>query len=405
MKKILFVDDEPNILEALSRMLFPMRKEWSMSFACGGEAALKLLGEEEFDVLVSDLRMPGMDGAALLMKVQEQHPDMVRFVLSGQSDMETSLKAVGAAHQFMAKPCNAKVLKSNVDRAFALRELLKGKQLKSLVSRADALPAAPHSYTALMKALQSPDTSIGDVGKIIESDIAMSAKVLQLVNSAFFGLGQHISAVTQAVSLLGLDTVKALVLLVGVFSQAEGKKLPKDVDLPALWDHCMTVADFSKVIARQEGQEKDVVSEAFTAGLLHDAGILLLAANFSSEYKHVLDFAFVNDIVLAEAEREHLGCTHAEAGAYLLGIWGLPDPILEAVAFHHCPRDCPGTAFGPLTMVHVANYLARETHGAGGEWSAPNIDQEYLQALGLEDRLDTWRDACSKSEAEKGARA
>ncbi|NIA15650.1 MAG: HDOD domain-containing protein [Nitrospiraceae bacterium] len=394
MKKILFVDDEPNILEGLERMLFPLQREWRIAFAGSGQEALDIMKEQAFDVIVSDMRMPGMDGAALLTEVKERYPDTVRFVLSGQSDRETTFRSVGLAHQFIAKPCNPKALKANVDSAFALRELLGNENLKRMISQADTLPALPKTYTALIDELQSEDASVSTVGEIVESDIGMTAKILQLVNSAFFGFGQDVASATQAVSLLGLDTVKALVLMVGVFSQADSKKVSEMLSLNALWRHSMTVGQYSQKISRAEKAGKDLIGDAYTAGVLHDAGQLLLAVNFIDDYRRVLDFASVSSVPLVDAEREVLGCTHAEVGAYLLGIWGLPDSIIQAVAFHHCPNLCPAVSFGPLTAVHAAEIFAHDAHGPDGDCSTPQIDLEYVDSLGLADRVDAWRDAC-----------
>ena len=403
MRKILFVDDEPNILEALERMLFPMQREWRIAFAGSGQEALDLMKQKSFDVIVTDMRMPGMDGAALLTEVKGRYPDTVRFVLSGQSDREITYRSVGLAHQFMAKPCNAKALKENVDSAFALRELLGNESLKRMISEADTLPALPEAYAALINELQSEDASVSSVGRIIEFDIGMTAKVLQLVNSAFFGLGQEVASATQAVSLLGLDTVKALVLMVGVFSQADDKEVPGELSLDALWQHSMAAGEWSQKISEAEKTGKDLVSDCYTAGVLHDAGRLLLAVNFIGDYRHVLDYAFVNNVPLDDAEREILGCTHAEVGAYLLGIWGLPDAIIQAVAFHHCPNLCPALSFGPLTAVHAANVLAHEAHGPDGDYcGAPQMDLEYLDRLGLADRVATWRTLCQPADQEKG---
>ncbi len=402
MKRILFVDDEPNVLEALERMLFSMRREWRIAFADGGQKALDLMEREPFDILVTDLRMPGVDGAELLTKTRERYPDTIRFVLSGQSDQETIFRSVGPAHQFMSKPCNPKVLKANVDRAFALRDILSNKELKRIVSQAGTLPALPKTYRRLMTELESKAASVGTVGAIIESDIGMTAKILQMANSAFFGLSQQVTGATQAVSLLGLDAVKAMILVEGVLSQASGKPLPKEFSLDTLFKHSMVVGAYSKAIATEEKLEKGLVGDAFTAGLLHDSGMLLLIVNFLEDYKHVLDYAFINEIPLVEAEREHLGSTHAEVGAYLLGIWGLSDPIVEAVAFHHSPQQSPGNSFSPLTAVHVANVLEREMHGTEGGWGLPRMDAVYLERLCLNGRVDDWRDLCHSVDQKRG---
>ena len=388
------MDDEPNVLEGLRRMLRPMRKEWEMAFTESGQGALDLMAQEPFDVIVSDMRMPDMDGAALLSEVMRRHPQTVRFVLSGQSEHETIFRSVGRTHQFLAKPCDAEVLKASVERALALRDVLTNESLRRFVSRIAALPSLPEAYTKLTTELQSPDASISTVGEIIETDVAMAAKVLQLVNSAFFGVRRHVSSVTQAVSLLGLDMIKSLVLMVGVFSRASAARLPAGFSLDALWRHSMAVGACCQAISKAEDAGKEITSDACTAGLLHDSGILVLAANHTEVYGQILDVVRSKNLSLTKAEQAAFGCTHAQVGAYLLGIWGLPDSIVEAVAFHHYPSRCRARDFGPLTAVHAANVLEHEAHGVDGGGLATTLDIDYLGQCGLEDRIVAWRETC-----------
>lgn len=396
------MDDEPNVLEGLSRMLRPMRKEWDMAFAKSGQEALDMMAKEPFDVIVSDMRMPGMDGATLLTRVTEEYPQTVRFILSGQSDRETIFRSVGSSHQFLAKPCDADVLKNTVDRAFALRDLLSGPAVKGFVSQMLTLPTLPEAYAKLVKELESPDCSISRVGEIVEADVGMTAKILQWVNSAYFGVRQHVLRATQAVSLLGLDTVKSLVLTVGIFSQAAKTNLPRRFHLERLWHHSVAVGAYARTISDCEGTDVKETSEGFTAGILHDVGMLVLASTISTEYDEILRAVQEQDVLLSEAERDHLGATHAEIGAYLLGLWGLPDPIVEALAFHHRPIQCLGRAFSPLTAVHVANCIEYEIHAGNKPKEQPALDLGYLSKLGLQDRLTPWRDVClAISEEEK----
>ncbi len=401
MKRILFVDDEPNILEGLERMLFPMQREWEMAFIGSGQEALEIMSRKPFDVIVSDMRMPGMDGAELLIAVMKHYPQMVRFILTGQSDKETILRSMGAAHQVLAKPCNPKALKTCVDRAFALRDVLGSRSVKKLVSQIGALPALPDAYNKLMAELQSPDASVQVIGKIIDADVGMTARILQMVNSVFFGVRKHVSNVEQAVSLLGLDAIKALLLMVGVFPQIKSAKLSETFSSEAFWHHCMAVAACSQKIALCENAGKDIISDAHTAGLLHDSGKLALVVNCPDEYNHAFDYAFVNSVSLAEAERETLGCTHAELGAYLLGIWGLPDPVVEAVAFHHSPSQCPNPSLSALTAVHAANVIDLEEDTETNLTPCAGFDEAYLAGLGLGNRIPSWRDACLSVSATK----
>jgi len=397
MKRILFVDDEPNILEGLARMLFPLRKEWQMAFAKSGEEALALMDKSPFDVIVSDMRMPGMDGATLLTEVMNRHPEVIRFVLSGESDKETIIRTLGNTHQFLAKPCDAKTLKGCVDRAFGLRGLLNSDSVKQLVSQIDSLPPMPALYIQLQKELESADASVSTVGSLIESDLAMTSKILQLVNSAFFGLRQRANTATQAVSLLGLNTIKSLVLMAGIFSHAADKPLAERLSLETLHTHSMAVGAFAQAIMKTASSDREVVSNALTAGLLHDSGILILAMSRPEAYDEVLRISTADNLPLTRVESAALGCTHAEVGAYLFGIWGLPDTIVEAVAFHHFPGQCLNQAFSPLTAVHVADVLHLSHAVDAEDQPLKNLDTAYVEGLGMTDHLPQWRSVCMKA--------
>ena len=247
-KRVLFVDDEPKVLDGLRRMLRKMRNEWEMEFATSGTEALEAIRKQPFDVVVSDMRMPGMDGAELLTKVREICPTAVRLILSGHSEKEMILKSVGPTHQFLAKPCDADTLKATVARACALRELLANEQLKGVVSGVKSLPSMPGLYTQLVEVLQSPDSSLQDVAAIIGGDIGMTAKILQLVNSAFFGLRRHIEGPAQAITYLGLDTVSAVVLTAGAFAEFEDSREATEV-AETLYPHSITAGSLAGHIA------------------------------------------------------------------------------------------------------------------------------------------------------------
>ncbi len=396
-KRILFVDDEPNILTGLQRMLRSMRGEWEMRFAQSGQEALQLLAEEPFDVVVSDMRMPGMDGAQLLGEVRNNFPQIVRIVLSGHSDQDLILKSVRPAHQYLSKPCDTDTLKLTIQRAEALRDHLTTDALRRVVSQTDSLPSVPALYAEIMDELRSPETSLQKIGEIISKDPAMTAKILQLVNSAFFGIPRQISSPAQAVNLLGLDTVKALVLTVGVFSQFDEVRQSR-FDIDKLWNHSIRTSAFAKEIAKTGNGEKGLVDSAFMAGMLHDVGKLVFATNLSDSYREVIDLMQNQEISFHGAEHQVMGATHAEVGAYLLGLWGLPDAIIEAVAFHHAPRKFPSDAFSSLTALHIANALE---HGKTASSAANNpvsgIDYEYLDRVRMTDRLAEWQEICEKA--------
>jgi HD-like signal output (HDOD) protein/CheY-like chemotaxis protein len=393
-KQILFVDDEPNVLQGLRRMLRSMRREWEMSFVESADEALRLLEKNPFDVIVSDMRMPGVDGAQLLNEVRMRYPQVVRIILSGHSDPALIFKSVATAHQYLGKPSQPEVLKYTIKRACALRELLAEDTLKQAISRMGSLPSLPLLYEQCMEELQSPTASLQKIGRIVSRDVGMSAKVLQLINSAFFGLRGNVSSPIHAVSLLGLDTIKALVLSMPLFSRFEQEGLPLRF-AEQLWNHSLRSAVYAKKIAVAEKQPHNTVEDAFMAGLLHDAGKLVLAANLVDPYRETLNAVKKGKGRLWEAEKTRFGTSHAEVGAYLMGLWGLPDAIVEALAYHHRPGDCPGGGFSVLTAVYAANALAHEAVDGEADGSGHMIDLVYLSKLDLDRRLSIWRDHCT----------
>jgi HD-like signal output (HDOD) protein/CheY-like chemotaxis protein len=391
-KRILFVDDEPMLLSGLERTLRGMRKEWEMEFALGGRKALEALARAPFDVVITDMRMPEIDGAQLLEQVKQKYPNTVRFVLSGQSDRETILRSIGPTHQFLSKPCALEELKQKVAQAFALRELLENPTLKEIVSRMDTVPSLPSLYVRLTEALSQSDVTVAKIADIIKQDMGMTSKVLQLVNSAFFALPCHISSPHQAVSLLGIDNIRALVLSVHVFSELEPNPESK---VAALWPRSLRSAVFARAISRAEHSPQRLEEDAFAAGLLHDIGRLVLASACRERYTQVLESLNKGETTLAQAESETFGCTHAEVGAYLLGLWGLPESVVQAVAWHHTPSRSGATAFSPVVAVHVAVDYEHRLH-PDPENKIPPLDETLLTNLGLQDHTGKWWEICQE---------
>jgi putative nucleotidyltransferase with HDIG domain len=399
-KRVLFVDDEANILQGLRRMLHPMRREWDMTFAEGGQAALEILAQGHFDVVVSDMRMPGMDGTQLLNHVMTQYPQTVRIILSGHSDWDIILGSIGSTHQFLAKPCDAEILKATVARACALRDFLGNETLKRVVSGMQSLPSLPTLYLEVVEEAESPHGSLEKIGRLIERDMAMTAKVLQLVNSAFFGLPRQVSSPMQAVSLLGIDTIKALILSAQVFGHLHLENTPS-FSLDDLWHHSMAIAACAKRIAQSENCQRKLMNDMFMAGLLHDVGKLVLAANLPQQYEEALQGVQTEGLTDWQAEHAVLGTSHAEVGAYLLGLWGLPEPIVEAVTFHHTPSACADRSLSPLTAVHVANGLRPASGMQGTPAAEARLDEAYITQVGLVERLPVWREHCDMVLAER----
>lgn len=388
MINILFVDDEPNILEGLQRMLRPMRNEWEMTFVGSALEALRTLKEQKIDVIVSDMKMPGMDGAQLLQEVRESYSHVVRIILSGYSEKEMIMKSVGAAHQYLSKPCDSEMLKTTVKRVCTLRNLLTDEHLRRLVSQMPTVPSLPSLYSELIDELGKTEPSTKKVGEIVKKDIGMTVKILQIVNSAFFGLRRQISDSREAVEYLGLDTISSLTLGLGVISQLESKSYP--ALLADIWAHSIGVGVLANKIAVAENRE--AASDAFTAGLLHDIGTIVLAVNLPEQFKEVQSLVKNENLSRIEAERKVFEATHADVGAYLLGLWGLRSEVVEAVALHNNPSESRKDSFTALTAVHIANVLQHLNHQHDFDINQPNFDMEYLAKLGLMEKIPVWQE-------------
>jgi len=390
MKRILFVDDEIQILEGLQRMLRPQRDVWDMAFAPGGQAALELLKAESFDVIITDMRMPGVDGAMLLGTVCEKYPNILRIVLSGYTELESTLRAVPVAHQFLLKPCDPEALRTAIERGLRLIDVLNSKMLVSLVGSLRELPSAPLTFTDLRKELSRPEPSIARVAEIVQKDVAVTAKVLQLVNSAFFGVSRNVSDISTAVNYLGTSTLQNLVLSVGVF-RSFGPKYPiPGFSIDEFEQHSHLTAAIAAKINRNANLNGFVV----IAGLLHDIGYLILADRSPQHLARSIQESVQEKIPCYKAEERLIGLSHSEIGAYLLSLWGLPFPITEAVAHHHHPDCVPRGKDDMATIIYLADLLANEHRAKfpnGMTHICNPIDASLLAPIGGAELLPEWR--------------
>ena len=397
-RRIIFVDDEPMVLKGLQRTLRKMRGEWEMTFTSSSKEALDILGSGSFDVIVSDLRMPEMDGMQLLAEVKSKHPQVVRIILSGQVEQESTFKCVQVAHQSLSNPCDADILKHTLNKLFGLRHLLEDESIKRIVSQTETLPSLPEVYTDVISELQSADPSVQKVGEIISTDLAMTAKILHVVNSAFFGLVRKINNPKEAVMLLGTETIKALVLSVKIFSQFNQKKFAW-FNFDELFNHSMSVSMFAQTISKQEHLEQTLVNKSLMAGMFHDLGKLILVTNYQEPYQKVLMEAAKTRQNLWDLEIERFGTSHAEIGAYLMGLWGLEYPVIEAIAFHHCPGKSLSNSTGLLTAVHFGDAfdrLKKDPNDLNSENGLRQLDRGYLDNLGVAGRITDWQTFCNE---------
>lgn len=390
--RILFVDDEQQVLDGYRTALRKRRKEWDMEFAASGPEALEIMTSTPATVLVSDMRMPGMDGATLLDKVAEQWPETLRIVLSGYSEEDMILRVVKTAHHFMAKPCPPDEMVAAINRVLALRESLTNEAIRALVGRVDSLPSLPRVHALLLRELDARDPSLERIGAIIERDPALSALLLKVVNSPFFGFFGEVNSPVRAVALLGTEALKGLVLSASIVNE-EGD-MAKRFPIRGMARHSRDVALVARCIALTETGDKSFAEKAFLAGLLHDVGKLLFMRILGQEYADIIEEAKRRGARLHDVEQDRYDVNHGELGAYLLGIWGISAQVVEAVRDHHKPVVAEKGKLNLDLCLHTADVLVQSLSGDPAGTATMEIDGAALNGAGLMDRLPVWQDQC-----------
>ena len=389
-KRILFVDDEQSVLMVLQAFMQRLSREWEAACVESGRQALDLMAQQPFDVVITDMRMPEMNGTELLNEVMQRYPKTVRIVLSGHADEQTVQESVGVAHQWIAKPFDLKTLRGVLSRIANFHSRLENPSLRELIGKIRHLPSAPQLYFEIIEALQSSTSSTQTIADIIARDPGLTANILHLVNSAFFGIARSISSTDEAIQLLGVSRIRSLALIHHVFSSFDRHSV-QQLSVEEVWQDSLQTAAWARQLVLWQGGGRMMEEKAFTGGLLHDIGQLILAANLPAAYREIRALARNRRIAVFEAERQVLKATHADVGAYLLSIWGLPIPLVETVALHHEPGRAHERAFDALTAVHVAGAWSYEQLPSAREIPGSPLDLDYLREAGVADRLDLWR--------------
>jgi putative nucleotidyltransferase with HDIG domain len=368
LSTILFVDDEPRVLEGLQGRLRKQRHRWAMEFVCGGERAMELIAERPFDVVVTDLRMPRVDGLAILRHLQASHPGTMRIVLSGEPERAQALECAPYAHQSLTKPSRPDELEAMLERAIALRELVVDPDVRRALGRIRELPVLPRTYVRLSTVLADDNSSLAEIADVIAADIAVSAKLLKLSNSAFFGIGRAVTSASQAIQLLGTEAVRMLVLTSSLFD-ASKLTAPQRAFAESLQQHSLLVASLAATIAGEARRD------AFAAAILHDVGRMVLALEMPDAA------SAPTDVEPTGAGSDDEPFSHAKVGAYLLGLWGLPIVVFDSVARHHLEP----AAGAPLAAAAVY-WAERVVHEVSGE-ALPTADQlAAMQAVARDHR-------------------
>ncbi len=389
-KHIVFVTSDPAKFPSIAEMQPQLGSNWQFQFFSSAPAALDLVNTGQCDVILVDATLSTDGGLELLDSIWKTHPHIIRFLCAKSPSDELMMKCIWNSHRLFTFALEAAALRDAIQRALEVQKWLCNRRVQQLVSRMRTFPSLPTLYFKVLKELESPNASVEKLAELIGSDLAITTKIIQVVNSAFYAQQRQIADVTEAIQILGFETLKSLVLGIQAIARLDKVK-PLYFSADKIWRHGLAVATLARRVAQLETGDHALAEEAFTAGLLHDIGKLVLASNLDEQYNGALSLAQKKQIPLVEVELEVFGATHADTAAYLVAVWGLPKRIVEAIALHHTPEKSEDAAFSPLSAVHIADVLEHEQSAEKDAFTKPTLDMEYLTRLGLQDRVDLWR--------------
>jgi HD-like signal output (HDOD) protein len=322
---VLFVDDEPNVLQAIKRVVRQQRLSWDITFASSGPEALQHLEIQRFDVVVCDLRMPGLDGAEVMAQIKLRSPATTRIILSGYAEEEAVFRAARVAHRFLHKPCDVEDIRSVIDDAQRCHQRIEDSHIIEVLGRVDQLPTLGDVYFDLMEAVSTDDWSPAELGEIVSRDVGLTVELLRLVNSGFFGLTRAVHSVDQAVTFLGLDVVRGVVAGYSLFSDANNAP---NIDIDEVAARSRSASILTRASVLRDGGSRLEAAEGYLAGIVHEVGALALSA-VSDVDRPTLQVALATHEVTAE--RMTLGVDRYSVGSYLLGLWGFGRSICDGV--------------------------------------------------------------------------
>jgi HD-like signal output (HDOD) protein len=394
-KQILYVAPTPGGDSHFETELRTLDPRWAISISRSADEALGRFDESPFDAVVTNDELADMDGFRLLDTIQQRYPNTHRLIVTDLTNPKTAMKSTGGAHQCLPKPIDVDLLGTILERIFNLKIWLSNPSVRELLGRMKIVPSPPDLYLTIVRALRDPESNIDEVSRRAAQDPAMSAKLLQLANSAALGLRHKVLNVEEAIGYLGLEMTRSLVLLAHTFSYCNRSR-GANARIDRLWKHSVQTGSLARCVAREEGSTREMIDESFLAGLLHDIGELLFLVNVPQEYQTVLARARETNIPLWQAEFDYFGASHAELGAELMALWNLPISVVEALALHHHPSRLLSSGFGPLAAAHVGDAFEQELSGSPEDADGNGIDVNYLADLGLKDRVESWRESCRR---------
>jgi len=376
--------------------------DWETITVDSVDQLLPVLEQSAANILVFPLGTNPSQGLDVLQKVVEKHPGIIRVVISGPLTPLQAARASELAHHALPIDCNPQDLVDDIYNSLHVTGLINKPVVRDYITSLKALPVLPDVYEQLNNCLSSDRSNAREIAKIIEQDPVMAAKIMQLVNSAYFGLSREINRIHEAVTILGVRMIRDLVLTSHLFESYPQTDDWKSFSFKQIHQRSMAVARAAQHIARAAKADRHVQAQAFLAGLLHDFGILVLASHNPGEYHRVISKAALMEQPVYAIEKLELGVTHAEAGAYLLALWNLPPRVIEAVLFHHFPKANAAAGFTPLTAVHVADALLPAATSVVGCDMSSRLSMSYIEQIGMEPELARWQLITAEYQAQVG---
>jgi HD-like signal output (HDOD) protein len=373
--RILVVDENEARLQAIRRAFWQKHRNWEVLLALGADEAFQILARDPVDVLIAGQHPPGLDGAELLQRVRQSHPGIVRILMADAALADQAERAEGDLHRLVLEPMEPRALISMVESLDTEDDEDTVRAIRTAVGGLGRLPSLPSLYSELVALLEREDAGMKEVARLVHRDLGIASQVLKLANSAHFAAGRSVTELGQAVAMLGVDSLRSLVLFRGIISGCPSSR-PAGLDLEQLWFHSFEVAVGARKLALLEGEAR-LADMAFSVGLLHDIGLLVFAMDPQGRYQATLEQARLSRVPLAVLEHATYGMDHAQLGAHLLNLWGLPPAFSKPVREHHAP-SVPGDGF-PLSL---ALHMADAKHGGGkmagifadGRWGLhPNV--------------------------------
>lgn len=399
MKRVLFVDDNETVLNTYRNVFSRKKDEWQCFFAIDVMDAIDILAYAEIDIIISDLDMPLYNGAQLLTYVQGRFPGITRIIFSGSHDVKQNMQTVNCAHRFISKPHTIADIEAVIEQIYHLYRTLIDAKTRYILNGITNLPALPSVYYEIIEEFSKEDYSLSVIAELISSDIGLTVEILKMVNSAYFGLNETISSAHQAVTLLGGEIVKGLILTAHI---SRSFTLEEQTFSIETWeDHSLLTGIFCKAIAEYENMSKDQTELAFVCGILHDVGRIILATAFPEKYQKVVEISTATKRPLEEVEKEVIGATHSTVGAYLLGLWGLPNTLVESVATHHTPSKFHGEERDFVQILHLADLFTYEMVPSFNTSGIEQVEKSFMSDE-IQKSWVNWRNHCEKIAVEEG---